>query len=104
MRAKLSEINPLTFDKYGECKTVELINIRGYSATGQLVMFWQTRDLFLHTDASHDSCFVLARPGSISSEDNFGFYGSVNKNFRCTENSDSTTQYWIGASTTILGP
>ncbi|XP_065051699.1 uncharacterized protein LOC135681253 [Rhopilema esculentum] len=104
VRAKLSKINPLTFSSNGECRTVELINIRGYSATGQLVKFWQRWDLFFCTDSSYDSCFVLAKPGSIPSEDNFGHYGTVNKNFRCTENSASTTQYWIGASTQSLGP
>ncbi|XP_065051844.1 uncharacterized protein LOC135681343 [Rhopilema esculentum] len=104
VRAKLSEINPLTFNNNGECRTVELVNIRGYSATGQLVKFWQRWDLFFCTDSSYDSCFVLARPGSIPSEDNFGHYGTVNKDFRCTENSASTTQYWIGASTQSLGP
>ncbi|XP_065051798.1 uncharacterized protein LOC135681285 isoform X5 [Rhopilema esculentum] len=104
VRAKLSEINPLTYNTYGECRTVELINIRGYSATGQLVKFWQRWDLFFCTDSSYDSCFVLAKPGSILNEDNFGYYGTVNKDFRCTENSASTTQYWIGASTQSLGP
>ena len=36
--------------------------------------------------------------GSVGSEDNFGFYGAPNVNFRCTADDGDTTQWWFGAS------
>ncbi|XP_065051833.1 transmembrane cell adhesion receptor mua-3-like isoform X9 [Rhopilema esculentum] len=97
VRAKLSEINPLTY-KDSICKLVELINIRGHNATNQWVSFWQDTELFLHTDSDLNHCFLLAKEGSVASEDNFGYHETINKDFSCTEASTSTTQYWFGVS------
>ena len=35
--------------------------------------------------------------GSVPTEDNFGFYGSMNPTFRCTAHDADTTQWWVGA-------
>ena len=97
VRAKLSVINPLTY-KDSICNLVELINIRGHSAADQRVSFWQDYQWFFHTDSDINLCFVLAKEGSVASEDNFGYHQTINKDFRCTEASTSTTQYWFGVS------
>ncbi|XP_048578051.1 uncharacterized protein LOC116617049 [Nematostella vectensis] len=43
-------------------------------------------------------CAFSAVPGSVHSEDNFGYYGIVNNKSRCTESPSITTQYWFGGS------
>ena len=62
----------------------------------QLVDFWQPKDQHLHIDSNLGGHFQQARNGSILSEDNFGLYHYRNEVFRCTANSSSTTQHWIG--------
>ena len=77
-------------------KQVELVNIRGYSATEQLVDFWQPKGEHFHIDSNVNVHFQQAKEGSVKSEDNFGLYMFRNEAFRCTANSSSTTQHWIG--------
>ena len=81
----------------GQCKKVEIINIRGHVGMNVTVQFWQgLNEWTLHTDSSYKSCQFDAKNGSVNSEDNFGFYDSINGKFRCTEASTSTTQWWFG--------
>ena len=77
-------------------KLVEIVNIRGYSATEQLVDFWQAEAEHLNIDSNKNVNFLQAKEGSVKSEDNFGLYEYQNAAFRCTANSSSTTQHWIG--------
>ena len=35
--------------------------------------------------------------GSAHEEDNFGYYNHINRKFRCTAGTQSTTQWWFGA-------
>ncbi|KAJ7369660.1 hypothetical protein OS493_037343 [Desmophyllum pertusum] len=51
----------------------------------------------LHIDSSHSGCQFDPRSCAVSSEDNFGYYGSINPKFRCAEGPHSTTQWWFGA-------
>ena len=96
LRFKLSAFDPLCCYILESPKQVELVNIRGYSATEQLVDFWQNEGEHLHLDSNLGGHFQQARNGSAFSEDNFGLYLFRNKAFRCTANSSSTTQHWIG--------
>ena len=82
-----------------KCKKVEYINVRGHIGIHQTVAFWQIANTYsLHIESSHTgSCQFKPKSGSLSSEDNFGFYGTVNPKFRCTRDGKSTTQWWLGA-------
>ena len=50
----------------------------------------------LTTDSSVTGCGFVASAGAVPSEDNFGYYGTINTNFRCTMADDSSTQWWFG--------
>lgn len=96
MRGKFSEFDITTYTGKGTCKTVEYINVRGYGGH-ETVRMWQMPDsCLLHTDSSAPGCQFNAHSGSKKSEDNFGFYGVSNSNFRCTYGPTATTQYWFG--------
>ncbi|XP_065051050.1 uncharacterized protein LOC135680790 [Rhopilema esculentum] len=95
-RFKLSAFDPLCCYISKAPIHVELVNVRGYSATEQLVDFWQRENEHLHLDSYYNVNFQQARNGSIYSEDNFGRYLYQNEAFRCTTNTSSTTQHWIG--------
>ena len=96
-----SDFNIIDFLGSGTCKRVEYINIRGYNGTNLTAPFWQQLNIYtLHIDchSRYTKCeFNAARTGAVSSEDNFGYYGSFNTNFRCTQGTQSTTQWWFGA-------
>ncbi|XP_065050983.1 uncharacterized protein LOC135680750 [Rhopilema esculentum] len=96
IRFKLSAFDPLCYHINAEPKHVELVNVRGYSATEQLVDFWQRDGIHFHIDSNINVHFPQAKNGSLFSEDNFGCYLSRNEAFRCTTNTSSTTQHWIG--------
>ena len=54
-------------------------------------------DLYpVHIQSAYPGCAFHASSGGSSSEDDFGYYGTINKNFRCTMTDDSTTQWWFG--------
>ena len=100
LRGNFKDFNIVDFMGWGTCKRVEHINIRGYVGTSLTAPFWQDiqNTFILHTDSSATHCeFNTASSGAVSSEDNFGFYSSFNTNFRCTEGTQSTTQWWFGA-------
>eukprot|EP00795_Rhopilema_esculentum_P000526 gene526-10209_t len=97
VRANLKSMDIMTYQGAGMCKNTEYINIRGKGAHHKTARFWQAGTV-LHHDSYHsgDACEFGARQGSVVSEDNFGAYANTNKNFRCTANRESTTQYWFG--------
>ena len=98
IRGNFKDFNIVDFIGSGQCKKVEFANIRGHIGLQLTVRFWQgAKSFFLHTDSSSSGCNFNARFGSVSSEDNFGYYGTVNSKFRCTAGDHSTTQWWFGA-------
>jgi hypothetical protein len=103
VRAKFSDIDMIHFVGAGLCRQVEYINIRGYNCSSCTVPWWQVSPHYmLHTDNSPQAgagCEIGLIPGSVSSEDNFGFYASRNAAFRCTKDPESTTNRWIGGYT-----
>ena len=66
-----------------QCKKVEYINIQGHVGTHLTVPFWQRLNSYtLHTDGTYTHCqFKTTKTGAISSEDNFGHYGSITLSF-----------------------
>lgn len=98
MRASFADFDITTFVGGGVCKKVEYINIRGHVGYHSTARFWQHTSFYaLHTDSSGGSpCSFNPKDGSVPSEDNFGFYATVNSAFRCTSDDAATTQYWFG--------
>ena len=98
-RAKFSDVDMISFKGVGSCKKTEYIDIRGHNCTNCMIPWWQGwvgDNGFFHTDSSVHCTGRSHFPGSLGSEDNFGHYAIMNKNFRCTKDSESTTNYWIG--------
>ncbi|XP_046843107.1 uncharacterized protein LOC124437136 [Xenia sp. Carnegie-2017] len=97
VRAKFSDFDVLAFAGSGICKKVEFINIRGHQCAQCTSKWWQVLNTYMaHIDSSSSGCQLHPSAGSISSEDNFGYYGTFNKKFRCTANRFSTTNWWFG--------
>ena len=102
VRAKFSDFDVLAFAGSGICKKVEFINIRGHQCAQCTSKWWHVLNTYMaHIDSSSSGCQLDARTGSISSEDNFGHYRSINKKFRCTASRLSTTNWWFGGYTTV---
>ena len=97
MRGKFSDFDIMTFLGDGKCQPVEYVNIRGHAAgSGTTAQFWQMLNSYiLHINSESTGCGFKPNIGAIPSEDNFGYYGSPNSNFRCTTSDDSTTQWWF---------
>jgi len=49
-----------------------------------------------HHDITANLCAFGATPGAVNSQDVFGFYASVNNQFRCCKSASSNTNYWFG--------
>ena len=96
VRAKISALDMITYDRPGTCTQVELINIRGNFGSNINVPFWQDAVNGFHTDSAEVLCDYNGSSGSVTSEDNFGWYYSCNNGFRCTESPNGTTQLWFG--------
>ena len=98
VRGSFKDFNIVDFLGGGKCKKVEYIDIRGHLGIHATAPFWQSANShFLHTDSSSTGCQFKPKSGSVSSEDNFGYYGTINPKFRCTQGPQSTTQWWFGA-------
>jgi len=100
VRGNFKDFNIVDFIGANQCKKVEYVNIRGHMAMHATVRFWQDLNKWLlHTDSSsvYKTCQFNAAAGSVREEDNFGHHQTINPKFRCTEGSDSTTQWWFGA-------
>ena len=98
MKARFSETDLLTFKGNGVCKIMDYKKIRGVAARNVTVPFWHNQFSHLHTDSSHSNCQFQLTEGAVSGEDNFGFYEIIDREFRCTEFVNSTTQYWFGVN------
>lgn len=98
-RAKISSLNPLTFDKDGACVTMEYVNVRGHACANCRAQWWQpkTSKRILHLDSYKNNCNFKVKSGAIKWEDNFGFYDNSNSKFRCSKNAASSSNLWFGA-------
>ena len=98
IRGNFKDLNIVDFLDSGKCKKVEYVNIRGHIGINLTARFWQAANAYLlHIDSNKSGCNFDARSGSVSYEDNFGYYEYINPKFRCTEGDLSTTQWWFGA-------
>eukprot|EP01083_Nonionella_stella_P187772 690753_1 len=82
------------------CYQIKQANIRGYECENNVANFWNRDSQYhFHIDSSHCLCGGCCswQTGSVSSEDNFGYYRTINPSFSCTTSSTSTTEYWIGS-------
>jgi hypothetical protein len=81
------------------CKGVEYVNIRGHQCSDCSMAWWQTPGGYgLHTDSSSSLCGYNPSQGAATYEDNFGYYHSINSNFRCTADASATTNWWFGGN------
>ena len=98
VRGNFKDFNIVDFIGDGQCKKVEYVNIRGHIGIHLTVRFWQAANVYLlHIGSSQSGCNFDPTSGSVSYEDNFGYYGNINPKFRCTGGDLSTTQWWFGA-------
>jgi hypothetical protein len=66
----------MTFLGRGVCKKVEYVNIRGHQCAQCTSKWWQLNNVYSpHIDSSTNGCQFVPTQGSVSSEDNFGYYG-----------------------------
>ena len=97
IRGRFAEADIHAYLGSGVCLKTELVNIRGHIGIHRTARFWQVVNAyFAHIDSSSKGCQFDPTAGSASSEDNFGFYHTINPKFTCTMNGDSTTQWWFG--------
>ena len=95
----------LDFKDGGICQFMESISIRatvgGAKCTQCYARWWQdgAGGGHLHTDSGgNGGCYndyLKIGIDGVSSEDNFGHYGSPSKKFSGTRDGSSTTQYWF---------
>ena len=100
LRASLEDFDIIrdTPSVTSSCRKYELVNIRGNECVNCTAATWYRKGVYpLHIDSSsRHGCVFDGSQGSVSREDNFGYYKNKNQKFRCTSSSDATTQFWIG--------
>ena len=99
-RTTLQDTDILTFVNQDSCQKYEYISVRGRSCTDCSGMLVQRDNEHMHTDSywsRRNGCSWDPSTGALMGEDNFGFYDITNSQHKCTENSFSTTQWWLGA-------
>ncbi|EDO38961.1 predicted protein [Nematostella vectensis] len=97
--ADLSEYDIMQHtEKSGSCVTLETAFIRGQecSSTPCTVSAWHIKNHHLHFDTTSNAQCTYKPTGSVASEDSFGYYFNANPESTCSENDDSTTQWWLG--------
>jgi hypothetical protein len=99
VRGKFVDFDIINFVGTLDCKRVEYVNIRGHQCSDCSMSWWQTSDRYgLHTDSSFLRCGYNPLQGAVPFEDNFGFYLTINSNFRCTSDASATTNWWFGGN------
>ena len=98
--ARFKDFDLLTFSSGGSCKLMAYINVRGHHCA-ECTALWRSRShstggYAVHLASTATSCKFKARKGSVSSEDNFGYYSAINRKFRCTSSPSATTNFWFG--------
>ena len=92
IRGKTADVN--IFALVGTtCIKTELINVRGHTGIHQTAMYHSSSYL-PHVESTSGGCQFSV--SGLSSEDNFGYYGTKNPMFTCSRNAASTTQWWFG--------
>ncbi|KAL9962177.1 hypothetical protein ACROYT_G031258, partial [Oculina patagonica] len=83
---------------YRLCKRYEYLNIRGIECYGCTAHTNNDGKWFMNSYRSFIDfgCEFDGRPGMGSSEYNFGSYGQLNPEHRCSSAPSSTTQHWLG--------
>lgn len=83
-----------------QCRSYEVMNIRGIECKECTVGTWQIEHEMWHVNSQFSKgvagCEFDGEAGAVYGEQNFGLYNGVNGNFRCTSSLSSTTQHWIG--------
>ncbi|MFW0862569.1 MAG: DUF2341 domain-containing protein [Candidatus Komeilibacteria bacterium] len=108
-----SDTDIMAFTTTNSCRVMVDVNVRGYSCQNCQAKWWgyPSGSVHTHLDSSVNNLACGAGSldsdaGSVSSEDNWGYYGYTNPNFECTASSGSTTNWWMGGlgSTISTGP
>ena len=99
VRGKFADLDVINFLGNNVCKSVEYVNIRGHQCSDCDIPWWQVNQAyFIHTEGSSADCGFDPSQGAVYSEDNFGYYSTVNSNFRCTADASATTNWWFGGN------
>ena len=99
VRGKFVHFDVINFVGHNVCKRVEYVNIRGHRCSNCTAPWYQDKiNYFLHITSTNDGCEFHAKRGSVTYEDNFGYYWYTNKDFRCTADDTATTNWWFGKS------
>ena len=82
----------------GQCRAYEFLNIRGIECQECTAATFQVEEEAWHinSDYAYLGCTFNGKDRAVHNEQNFGLYNHVNRNFRCTSDASSTTQFWIG--------
>ena len=104
VRAKFTNFDLLTHENKGwkTCELVDYIDVHGHNCKNCTAVWYQSAQYILTHKSNESLCEFGSAPGSIQvdgvhSEQNFGRYVYYNRNFRCTSNNSSTTNYWFGS-------
>ena len=93
IRGKTADVNIFSYLD-GKCIQTELVNVRGHTGIHQTAKFFQLSSYLIHIESTTSGCQFYV--SGLSSEDNFGYYGTKNSMFTCSRNAASTTQWWFG--------
>ena len=100
VRGRLGDFSLVETD-IGGCVRYEYLNIKGRHCYNCTANTGQSPTWHMHLDSYHsDHCGLGRVPGAVTNglkgEDNFGFYFAANPHHRCSANSITTTQWWLG--------
>ena len=103
IRGLLTNTDILTYVSDSKCAHVQHINVRGISCSECTAHFYQSALSHAFVDSGYGislGCQWDGRVGAVESlgswDDNFGKYGTINLEHRCSSSSASTTQWWLG--------
>ncbi|MFW0837853.1 MAG: DUF2341 domain-containing protein [Candidatus Komeilibacteria bacterium] len=108
-----SDTDIMTFAITDSCRVMVDVNVRGYNCQNCQAKWWgyAAGSKHTHLDSSINNAVcgvgsLDSDAGSVSSEDNWGYYAYTNPEFQCTASSDSTTNWWMGGlgSSISTGP
>lgn len=95
-----TDIDLLSLDGSG-CYRFSYIDIRGshcFNCTTWVHQGLLRSRMFLVAACygQRQGCDLVATPGSSLYEESFGYYTSISRQFRCTADGNSTTEFWFG--------
>ena len=104
--------NPFYYS-VADCSNAVSVNIRGYQCKNAQIYMQQEDEVsgnsgwHLSVDSNYSGCGCTAiNTGSVLDEFDFGIYSPryLNKNFSCSKNSSSTTNWWLGVKISEFTP